>query len=185
MYPAEAMDELKTLRTVLYERWVRDGDPRYRLSFIGGSDDHSGRPGNDDKEYCGFAYRGGLTGLAAANLTRNALWSALQRRHTIAATTGVDRLAGLLAAETADQALLMGETGAHDGAVLVRVLADPSTEQIDLVLDGCLYTRIDGTTLEQQITLSPGRHYLYARLVKRRERLSVSWTSPIYLNSAR
>jgi len=54
----------------------------YRLGFIGGGDDHNGHPGIRDF----LASTGGITGIWAGELTRDAIWEALKARRTYATT---------------------------------------------------------------------------------------------------
>ncbi len=57
----------------------------YKIGFVGGSDDHTGRPG---ASYPGreFAVRGGLTCVLSRQLTREAIWEALSSRRCYATT---------------------------------------------------------------------------------------------------
>ena len=62
-----------------------------KVGFVGGSDDHSGKPGTAEPTWYnlpgrGFPVRGGLMGVYAATLTREALWEAFDRRHCYATT---------------------------------------------------------------------------------------------------
>jgi len=64
-----------------------------RVGFIAGSDDHTCRPGlsfptrEASRGLASFDVRGGLTAVYADKLTRDALWTAIHRRH-VYATTG-------------------------------------------------------------------------------------------------
>ena len=46
-YISEKQDESITLRRLLHQRWILNGDRRFILSFLGGTDNHMGQPGND------------------------------------------------------------------------------------------------------------------------------------------
>ena len=187
-YLPERNDETITVRRLLYRRWVKDGDGRFRMSFVGGTDNHMGMPGNDVVRQCDptggvLPFRGTLTGIAAPALTRDALWRGLWNRRTLATTTGPRRTPVLMAVRTAGQDLLMGESGGHDGAVRLRVLAPPDVDRIEVVVDGCLLFTVSGGTLDEGLTLEEGRHYLYVRAARAGPEgpLSMSWTSPVYL----
>lgn len=88
-----------------------------------------------------------------------------------------------MAVETAGQNILMGENGAHDGAVRLRVLAPSDVDRIEVVVDGCLLFTLSGGILDEKLTLDEGRHYLYVRTARAEPEgpLSMSWTSPVYL----
>lgn len=58
----------------------------YRLGFTAGSDTHSGRPGFSDWTRVCRTYFGGLTGVFAPELTREAIWNALKARRCFATT---------------------------------------------------------------------------------------------------
>lgn len=69
-----------------FEWFLRDAIRRgYIVGFVGGSDDHIGRPG---AAYPGrrFAVRGGLTCVYARDLTRESIWDALFKRRCYATT---------------------------------------------------------------------------------------------------
>ncbi|MBA3274525.1 MAG: DUF3604 domain-containing protein [Chloroflexia bacterium] len=51
-----------------------------RVAFVGGSDDHSGRPGWSAPTLAHHGVRGGLTAYLATDLTREAIWDALRSR---------------------------------------------------------------------------------------------------------
>jgi hypothetical protein len=59
-----------------------------RVGFIAGSDDHSGRPGSTFPSSADihFGMRGGLTGVYAADLTREAIWEAIKARRCYGTT---------------------------------------------------------------------------------------------------
>lgn len=58
-----------------------------KVGFIGGSDDHTCRPGATNPTSKVEAVNGGLMGVYAKNLTRESLWEAFKARH-VYATTG-------------------------------------------------------------------------------------------------
>ncbi len=178
--------KLATTRTVLCDRWVVQGDPQFVLSFLGGTDVHSGKPGYYDDNGL-MAFEGAVTGVVSAELSRDGLWSALWDRHTLACTTSrnQNRIAMLLGVETASGHLMMGDLGAHTGVVTVHGVADPDVHQIDIIVDGCLYMSIAGNEVQETLTLDPGRHFIYLRAnwtdngVEDKE--GRVWSSPVYL----
>jgi hypothetical protein len=70
-----------------FEWFARDALERgLRVGFVGGSDDHSGRPGWSAPTLGHHGVRGGLTGFLAADLTRDAIWNALRSRRCYGTT---------------------------------------------------------------------------------------------------
>ena len=183
-YDPDNQEQDKTVRRLLYSKWVQDHDNEFLLAFTGSTDNHMGQPGNTVTNQCGFPYRGGLTGIICNRYRRNDLWEALYRRHTLAATT--DWRPGMLfALETAGSHLFMGEVGPHDGTVQVRILADRTVERLELLLDGGLLATVAAPCLDATYQLTPGYHYLYAKAVTTAglDDARVAWTSPVYLRS--
>ena len=82
-----------------------------RLGFVAGSDTHSGRPGGSAKEP--RPYWGGLVAVWAEDLTRRAVFCALQARHTYALTQ-----ARIVTKMTVNGALMGSEIPACDRAGL-------------------------------------------------------------------
>ncbi len=64
-----------------FEWFAREALKRgMRVAFIGGSDDHSGRPGWSASTLAHHGVRGGLTAYLARALTREGIWEALKAR---------------------------------------------------------------------------------------------------------
>jgi hypothetical protein len=64
-----------------FEWFAREALERgMRVAFIGGSDDHSGRPGWSAATLAHHGVRGGLTAYLARDLTRAGIWEALRSR---------------------------------------------------------------------------------------------------------
>lgn len=64
-----------------FEWFARDALERgLKVGFIGGSDDHSGRPGWSAPTLAHHGVRGGLTAYLATELTRDGIWDALRSR---------------------------------------------------------------------------------------------------------
>jgi hypothetical protein len=71
-----------------FEWFAQDALERgLKVGFIGGSDDHTCRPGGAHPTTMVEAVNGGLMGVYARELTRESLWEAFQKRH-VYATTG-------------------------------------------------------------------------------------------------
>lgn len=186
-YDADEQDETITIRVLLYNTWVVEGDPNFCLGFGGGTDNHVGQPGNWEENQLGtgimIEHRGGVTGIAAPALTRDALWSALWNGCTLGTHSGPSRPRVLAAVETGGRHVMMGGRIMQDGTARLRVLAGAEVERLDVILDGCLYESVNGDHLDRTIPLSPGRHYLYVRASRQDgEVRSQSWSSPIYLD---
>jgi len=187
-YESDEHDETKTLRVLLHDRWIEQGDARFCLSFVGGTDNHMGQPGNDQEKSCTnsdtvMEYRGSVTGIAAPSISRASLWSGLWNRHTLLATTGPTRLPLLVAAETGGKHALMGELAQHAGSARLIALTDPGADELEVILDGCLHQTVKGSALDLDIPLSSGRHYVYVRATRQDAGglRSQSWSSPVYL----
>jgi hypothetical protein len=70
-----------------FEWFARDALERgLKVGFIGGSDDHSGRPGWSAATVAHHGVRGGLTAFLANALTRESLWDALRARRCYGTT---------------------------------------------------------------------------------------------------
>ena len=182
-HPTGDVDEDLSVRSTLLRRWIDEGDARYQLGFVGGTDNHLGRPGNDEPEQCGMGYRGAITGIVVPDLDRAGLWSNLWNRRTIALSTG-SRIRLLAAVETGGRHLPMGDLGPHDGTIRVRALASSEVSELHLIVDGCLERVIDGNTLDETLSIDVDeRHYVYVRAVEVRseEDHRYAWSSPIYL----
>lgn len=171
-----------SIRPVLYNRWVVEGNSDFILGFVGGTDNHIGCPGNKQQHTCGgFDRRGGITGIAAPGLTRNNLWSNLWHRHTLATSTG-RRMGILFAVQTDGNNIFMGEQGNHNGSVRVRALAGNTVEKLDVIVDGCVKYTVDDHEIDTTLTLSPSRHYIYIRAVAYTgDERFLAWSSPVYL----
>jgi len=70
-----------------FEWFAREAMQRgLKVGFVGGSDDHTCRPGAARPTSMALAARGGLMGVHAEELTREALWDAFRKRHCYATT---------------------------------------------------------------------------------------------------
>jgi hypothetical protein len=175
------------IRATLHQRWVEQGNEAFALAFVGGTDAHNGRPGNDAVPVCGMEHRGAVTGILAPELTRESLWDGLWSRHTLASQTGLPRFGILMALETETEHLLMGDIGQSSSQARVRAVADVAAQRLDLIVDGCFERSVDGNELDAIIHLGPGRHYVYVRAAtgtaspdgERR-----AWSTPVYLRGS-
>lgn len=102
----------------------------YTVGVVGGSDDHTGRPGAAYATSHSFGTRGGLAGIYARELTREGLFAALRARHTYA-TTG-ERI--WLHVDTGEGAM-MGDIVRTETAPLIRVQAAGTKpiERVDIM----------------------------------------------------
>lgn len=172
-----------SVRNILYEKWVQAGDETYLLGFIGGTDDHSGKPGSFEPTGNELKYQGTVTGIVAPNLSREALWGALWNKHTLACSTSpsATRYPIILAAETGGRHLMMGDMGNHSGTIRLRALVSEELGDIELIIDGRISENIGNGGIDKIITLSPGRHFIYVRgaFYENGEK-GMAWSSPIY-----
>jgi len=191
-----ANNEALLIRPQLRKHWLLAGDEAYALSFVGGSDDHAGRPGGTGNG------NGGVTGIITQAPSREAFFNGLIARRTIAATyyesTGPIPL--LFAVEAGGTHMLGGDVGnvAGSGTATVRVWAGAQAEQIQIVVDGCTVSTLTGPVQEVQIQgLNPlARHYIYVRARRMttvadgvsgdaaQTQWNQTWSSPVYLRPA-
>lgn len=182
-------DQTLLIRPQLQERWIAEGDARYALSFVGGSDDHAGQPGGSGTG------NGGLTGVVTDDRSRTGIFDAVATRHTLATTyysdTGpLSMLVGLQSGSNNYFSGDVGVTGDH-GATL-QVAADPRVTEVEVVVDGCTVRQLDGSSHTVHLTadeLSPEqRHYVYVRARteptgEHSTDWNQTWSSPIYLQA--
>ena len=175
------------IRNTLHQRWIEQGNETFALAFVGGTDAHDGRPGNDAVPLCGMDHRGAVTGILAPELTREALWDGLWSRRTLASQTGLPRLGILMALETQTEHLLMGDIGQSSSQARVRAMADDAALRLDLIVDGCFERSVSGHELDAIIHLGPGRHYVYVRAatgVASPDGERRAWSTPVYLRGS-
>lgn len=99
-----------------------------KVGFIGGSDDHSGRPGIAPPANNQLIQTGGLTAIYAPELTRGALWDGLKTRHCYGSSG-----ARIIVSVDVD-GHVMGEEYEASGAVRLsgRVAGTAPVERIEL-----------------------------------------------------
>jgi hypothetical protein len=102
----------------------------YTVGVIGGSDDHTGRPGAAYPTGHSFGTRGGLAGVYAKGLTRESIFAALRARHCYA-TTG-ERIA--LSVETSDGYMMGDAYSAEEPPTLrIRVAGTAPLESVEIM----------------------------------------------------
>lgn len=191
LIPEVVNDRSDLIRPQLKKRWLQDGDADYTYSFVGGSDDHAGNPGGDGNG------NGGITGLITRDRRRDGLFDALWNKHTLAATYYAQGPMGvLMSVETGSQRLIGGDVGTvgGNGEAIVRVLADPEVQEVQLVVDGCTLGTYQGTAhvLKLSRLRAAQRHYIYVRARTptggsdngAQTDFNQTWSSPVYLRSS-
>ena len=192
LIPQALNDRSDLIRPQLQKRWLQDGDADYTYSFVGGSDDHAGNPGGNGNG------NGGITGLITRDRARDGLFDALWNKHTLAATYYSQQgpMAVLMSVETGSQRLIGGDIGTTggNGEAIVRVLADPKVQEVQLVVDGCTLGTFKGTAhvLKLSHLDTTQRHYIYIRArtptagtaLIRQTDFNQTWSSPVYLRSS-
>ena len=105
----------------------------FRVGFIGGSDDHTGRqglvyPNRRSNNVVTFDVKGGLMGLYATELTREAVWEAMRARRTYA--TNGERIY----LNTSCGEALMGEAVEAEGSPTIKVEVHGTAPLLDVEL---------------------------------------------------
>jgi len=176
----------------------------YRLGLVGGGDTHDCMPGGAFrsvivKNFGGcwvnplsgghvnyFVYNalgGGLAGVYARELTREAVFEALYRRRVYAVIGARLRL------EFSVDGLLMGEEGVveegHQPVVRVSVEGEDLIDRVEVIRDGRVVHRRFGSGrsvsfrwVDEDLPLSR-LHYYYVRVVQRNG--ARAWSSPVWL----
>lgn len=154
---------------------LRDALARgWHLGFVAGTDNHEGHPTQTRGQYVG------LTCFRAAELTREAIWQAMDSRRTYA-TTGVP-----IVADFSLGGIAMGAQGTCPGKtapLTVRVHGTAPITCVELIVNGdCLWRRQPDAwdvELEEEIELPPEAAYAYVRL--RQTDGHRAWLSPVIL----
>lgn len=116
----------------------------YRMGVIAGSDGVDGRPGNSHPGHMGVRnVRGGLTAIVAPELTRAALWNALQNRHCYATTGERILLDFRIAGARMGDAITLVPGSDGIGGFEARVEGTAPLEQIDFFRGTSRLQRID------------------------------------------
>ncbi|MFW9905334.1 MAG: DUF3604 domain-containing protein [Candidatus Thorarchaeota archaeon] len=99
-----------------------------KVGFIGGSDDHTCRPGGAYPTSMVEAVNGGLMGVYARELTRESLWEAFQKRHVFA-TTGTR----IILRVTCGDAIMGDEITLEEApTIFVEVFGTTGLEKVEL-----------------------------------------------------
>ncbi|MFX1284568.1 MAG: DUF3604 domain-containing protein [Promethearchaeota archaeon] len=100
-----------------------------KVGFIGGSDDHTCRPGGAKPTSMVEAVRGGLMGTYAKELTRESLWEAFRKRH-VYATTGKRIILRVMCGDA-----MMGDevTINQPPTICVEVIGTNSLEKVEII----------------------------------------------------
>jgi hypothetical protein len=100
-----------------------------KVGFIGGSDDHTGRPGGARPTSMVEAVNGGLLGVYASDLTRESLWDAFSKRHVFA-TTGTRIILRLMCGDA-----MMGDeiTINQPPTFFVEVIGTAGLDKVEIV----------------------------------------------------
>lgn len=115
----------------------------YRMGVIAGSDSVDGRPGNSHPGHMGVRnLRGGLTAILAPELTREALWDALERRHCYA-TTGARILLDFRHGDAVMGDDVVAPRGAASLAFSVNIEGTAGIESVDFFRDDVRIDRVD------------------------------------------
>lgn len=160
--------------------FVRDAlEQGYRLGIIGGGDTHDGHPGQQSVG----AVTTGIMGVYSAELTRDAVWDALQRRH-VYATTGPKIILNFQVAQSP-----MGsetEWDRSDGGVPVtfRVVGCAPIQLIEVIRNGETVLQHQGNGVFAQFAAEdpeppPGTSWYYLRVVQ--EDGNLAWSSPVWV----
>ncbi|WP_144905953.1 DUF3604 domain-containing protein [Halobellus captivus] len=135
----------------VFEWFGREAVERgHHLGVVGGSDDHTGRPGaSRPTNHRFFLVDGGLMGVPNADLTRESLWTAFNSSRCYA-TTG----ARIHLAVTVDETPMGGTVTVENELTLdVTVAGTAPITQLDLMRDGeCIASR-DCTTGDDRFEL--------------------------------
>jgi hypothetical protein len=147
----------------------------YKIGFVAGGDSHDGKPGA-----CIWgAYPGGLTALAAKELTRKSVWNALQNRQ-VYATTGA-RI--LLDFQINGQ--MMGQTIRSAPPLKIRIQANgtDTIARAEVVSNGQVIRSYVPRSRDFNTEFSDeslfGQAYYYLRIVQ--DDGQMAWSSPIWV----
>ncbi len=108
-----------------------------KVGFIGGSDDHTCRPGGARPTSMVEAVNGGLMGTYAKELTRESLWEAFRKRH-VYATTGKRIILRVMCGDA-----MMGDEVTIDQppTIRVEVIGTSSLAKVEIIRGGeLIYT---------------------------------------------
>ena len=167
----------------------------HRLGFVGGADTHAGQPGHGP-HHCNEGI--GLTGVYAPELTREALWDALEGRRCYA-VFGDDRIVLNFTLNDAPmgQELDESEVGEGPRSLHIRVAARDEIEAIEIIRNGEVAERWSPNDWRADVEWSDPDDlgslwiaptfeddvafvFYYARI--RTVAGNVAWSSPVWVN---
>lgn len=138
-----------------FEWFLREALERgYKVGFVGGSDDHKGRPGAAHPGSGSFGVYGGLACVYARELTRAGVWEALRARRCY------------------------GTTGQR---ILLEVTADghPMGSECEVTAPPEVSVRVWGTAPVEQVDLFRGLEQVYRfpqRMERAEDRIRIAWS---------
>lgn len=174
--------------------FVRDGlDRGLRFGFVGGSDSH-GLLWHHQSGWKRNSHRTGLTCILAPELSREALFEALKKRHSYA-TSGIK----MRIEWTINENFIMGDVILLESSQplnsLLKVTSPEKIQSITLVKNGNEYSdqffeensgisfdetsRFEDHYITFQDYPGEGEHYYYYRIIT--ENGNMAWTSPIFV----
>jgi hypothetical protein len=174
---SESFDSPLPVRGMLEGNTVRDALARgYRLGFVGSGDSHDGHPGLVQLANGGS---GGLAGILAEDLTRDAVLEALRARRSYA-TNGPRIVLDVTLDGRPMGASLPAGAG---GTLAIRVAAPGPIEAVELVTAAGVIASSDGAGqrslgLESAVPDLAGGRWLYVRV--RQSDGGAAWSSPFF-----
>jgi hypothetical protein len=162
----------------------------YQLGFVGGGDNHHGQPaqGISQSKFVQLNHPNGISGIWAKELTREAIWEALQARRTFA-TTGARIFVDFRINDE-----LMGSSIKSNGSNQCKwvVRGTDRIELLEIVSDENktihVQSEINSDAIEGNFTIMPtediqGKTSFYYLRIKQADN-NWAWTSPIWINRA-
>jgi len=149
----------------------------YRLGLIGSGDTHDGHPG----QRSAGAVTGGIFGVFAPELTREAIWKAIKKRH-VYATTGA-RI--ILFTRVADSPMGSDvQWNKETVPVAVRAVACGELEAVEVIRNGRVAFRQectgpDTTLLIEDTEPVPGTAWYLVKVVQKDGQMA--WSSPVWV----
>lgn len=154
----------------------------YRLGVVGGSDDHTGKPGSDVKGVLPCRING-LTAVPLKSLTRDNLWGALYNRRCYA-TTGARIILDFTLNDYPMGSKIKDERGGERN-ISVNIHGTDKIKKIEIVKNNNSVYVYQETGLDVAFTYSDKREkrcdYYYIRVIQ--EDGQMAWSSPIWVAS--
>jgi len=149
----------------------------YRLGLIGSGDTHDGHPG----QRSAGAVTGGIFGIFAPELTREAVWDALEQRHTYA-TTGAKIILFARVADTPMGSEIEWSGGAVP--VAVQTVGCGELEAVEVVRNGKVAFRhecagVEATLLIEDTEPPPGTSWYLVKVTQKDGHMA--WSSPVWV----